>query len=376
MTTINKYKPCLQYKSPFDKEEGKTVKLKNTTNSKEGKIRLMTGSSAEEVLCTIKAFENKAIDIDLPDNQRIKEFMNCLGSKARDRWAKLVKNRRGGNFASNQWNQAKREWIAECVKDKKAKETILNAWTSTKDFMKPKDLDIEDHADQIETICNYIDLLPRDHLELTDTERKSLLFNTFPVTWCNEFTLNRNDPEQASEKEIKDFMEKRKDKADREDRIKERAQTKAKKMCENKKKREAKKGNEPCRRHQGAHLWKDCPTNPKNRGRGSGRGTYNKNFGRAVYGRGPDLSFNRSQGRDFNGPRNFGGRNSYLARGFGRGRGIQQEQYYQHHPFSKDQSDNSTLETNQSGSYHDWDSHSNEAYHNNQYQNGHDYCPF
>ena len=92
------------------------VKLKNTTNSKEGKIRLMTGSSTEEVLYTIKAFENKAIDIDLPNNQRIKEFMNCLRSKARDRWVKLVKNRRSGDFASNQWNQAKKEWIVEYVK--------------------------------------------------------------------------------------------------------------------------------------------------------------------------------------------------------------------------------------------------------------------
>ena len=361
MTTINKYKPCLQYKPPFDKEDGKTVKLKNTSNNKEGKIRLMTGSSAEEVLYTIKAFENKAIDIDLPNNQRIKEFMNCLGSKARDRWAKMIKNRRSGDFSSNQWSLAKKEWIAEYVKDKKAKETILNAWTSTKDFMKPKEVDIEDHADRIETICNYIDLLPGDHSGLTDMERKSLLFNTFPITWCDEFTLNRNDPEQASEKEIKDFMEKRKDKADKEDKAKERAQTKTKKIEENKKKREDKKGNEPCRRHHGTHLWKDCPTNPKNRGRGRGRGQYNKNFGRG-YSRGPDFNFNRNTGRGFHMSRNFSGRNSNPGRGFGRGRGPPQEQFFQNH-FPKDHSDNSTLGTHQS-SQRDWDSHSNEAYHN------------
>ena len=98
MTTINNYKP------PFDNEEGETVKLKNT-NKKEGKIQLMTGSSAKEVLYTIKAFENKAMDIDLPSNQRIMEFMKCLGSKARDQWGKLVMNRRNGDFTSNQWNQ-------------------------------------------------------------------------------------------------------------------------------------------------------------------------------------------------------------------------------------------------------------------------------
>ena len=146
----------------------------------------------------------------------------------------------------------------EYVKDKKAKETILNAWTSTKDFMKPKGVDIEDHTDCIKTICNYIDLLPGDHSKLTGMELKSLLFNTFPTTWCGEFTLNCNDLEQVSEKQIKDFMEKRRrDKADKEDHVKERAQSKTKKMDDNKEKREEKKGNEPCRRHAGTHLWKD-----------------------------------------------------------------------------------------------------------------------
>ena len=58
MTTINKYSPCcIDYKPPFDKEEGVTVKL--NIGNREGKIRMMTGSSVEEVLYTIKASENK-----------------------------------------------------------------------------------------------------------------------------------------------------------------------------------------------------------------------------------------------------------------------------------------------------------------------------
>ena len=74
------------------------------------------------------------------------------------------------------------------------------------------------------------------------------------MTWCDEFTLNCNDPEQVSEKEIKDFMEKQKDKADKEDQIKERMQTNSKKLEENKKKTEDKKGNESCRRHHMEHI--------------------------------------------------------------------------------------------------------------------------
>ena len=70
MTTINKYNPCIDYKPPFDKEEGTSVKLK--IGNREGKIRLMTGSSVEEVLYTIKAFENKISDLNIPTNRIIK----------------------------------------------------------------------------------------------------------------------------------------------------------------------------------------------------------------------------------------------------------------------------------------------------------------
>ena len=97
-------------------------------------------------------------------------------------------------------------------------------------------------------------------------EKKSLLFISFPKTWRLEFTLNRNDPKLASEKEIKDFMEKKKEMADREDNNKERAKAKAKKFEDSRKKRQEKKGNQPCQPQGGAHLWKDCPSNPKNHG--------------------------------------------------------------------------------------------------------------
>ena len=309
----------------------------------------MTGSTVEEVLYTIKAFENKITDLNIPANRIIKEFMNCLGSKARDWWAKLVKhrdNRGDGPFppTTKGWEQAKTEWIIEYAKDSKAKDAIISAWTATSNYMKPKEVDIEDHADRIDTICTYIDLLPGNHNILTDMEKKSLLFNSFPKTWRTEFTLNRNDPELASEKEIKDFMEKKKEIADRKENHKEKAKAKVKKMEDSKKKRSEKKGNQPCRTHHGAHLWKDCPNNPKNRLRG--RGIFNRNPGRGFDNFNSNKSYlGRSlQGRGFQG-RSFQGR-GYQGRGFGRGRGHPQEQYYINH--SVDVSDASTLGNSQS----------------------------
>ena len=375
MTTINKYNPCIDYKPPFDKEEGTSVKLK--IGSREGKIRLMTGSSVEEVLYTIKAFENKIVDLNIPINRVIKEFMNCLGSKARDRWAKLIKNR-GEDFplTAEGWSDAKSEWILEYAKDNKAKDAIISAWTSTSNYLKPKDVDIEDHADRVDTICTYIDLLPGNHNILTDMEKKSLLFNTFPKTWKSEFTLNRNDPELASEKEIKDFMEKKKELADKEDSNKERTKAKLKKMEETKKKREDRKGNQPCRTHEGIHLWKDCPLNPKNRGRGNRggrRNTFNRSFGRG-HGRGFENSFSRNNmgrsppGRGFGG-RSFSGRGHFQGRSFGNGRGTHQEQFYQTQ-YPTNRSDNSTIISNQSSAsgFSEWDDPSTDNFHNDHYQ--------
>ena len=110
--------------------------------------------------------------------------------------------KRGEDFpvTSQGWELAKSEWILEYAKDCKAKEAIISAWTATSNYLKPKDSEIEDHADQVSTICTYFDLLPGNHHVLTNMEKKSLLFNTFLKTWRSEFTLNRNDPELASKK--------------------------------------------------------------------------------------------------------------------------------------------------------------------------------
>ena len=90
--------------------------------------------------------------------------------------------------------------------------------------------------------------LPGNHSTLTDMEKKSFLFNSFPKTWILEFRLNGNDPELASEK-MKYSMEKKKEMANREENNKERA--KAKKLEDSNKKREEKKRNQPCRTHSG-----------------------------------------------------------------------------------------------------------------------------
>ena len=123
MTTINKYPPKLAYKPEFEKEKGVFMRMKHQT--RETKIRLMEKSSVEEVLYTLRAFENKAKDINLPITKCLEKFVTCLGNKARDRWAKLEATRPNTTFENTEWEVAKTEWIKVYVKDRNAKETII-----------------------------------------------------------------------------------------------------------------------------------------------------------------------------------------------------------------------------------------------------------
>ena len=76
MTTINKYPSKLKYKEEeftLSSECEQQVKIKN--GSKEIKVRVMMGSSVEEMLYTIRTFENKAKDISLPANKYLEKFV-------------------------------------------------------------------------------------------------------------------------------------------------------------------------------------------------------------------------------------------------------------------------------------------------------------
>ena len=70
----------------------------------------------------------------------------------------------------------------EYIKDSTAKKTMIISWTGTNNYLKPKEVDVEDHTDRIETILNYyIDFFRDRPALLTDEQNNSmLLFSTFP----------------------------------------------------------------------------------------------------------------------------------------------------------------------------------------------------
>ena len=192
MTAINKCPPKLAHKPEFDKEQGIFKKMKYHTRGT--KIRLMEKSTAEEVLCTLRAFENKAKDINLPNAKCLEKFVTCLGNKARDRWAKLEATRPNGVFQNTEWNTAKTEWIKVCVKDRNAKETIIHAWSSTRACHKPVETSAEDHVDRIDALCHCINVHPGAKDITTDPERKSMLFKTFSKNLERQLHSFQNRP--------------------------------------------------------------------------------------------------------------------------------------------------------------------------------------
>ena len=77
MTTIFKHDPQLKYKEKdfiISSESEKQIKMKH--GQKETKVRVMEGHTVEEMLYTIRAFENKA-----KDKQVSGEICHLLGQQ-------------------------------------------------------------------------------------------------------------------------------------------------------------------------------------------------------------------------------------------------------------------------------------------------------
>ena len=84
-------------------------------------------------------------------------------------------------------------------------------------FNKPMDVSVEDHYRQMETICNYINLLPGTHpVPITKIERKNLFFNSLPIPWKETFKEMHN-LEKSTMSEIRNWMINKKGKVDKEE---------------------------------------------------------------------------------------------------------------------------------------------------------------
>jgi hypothetical protein len=292
MSTVQKFELTLGYKIPYETSstEEKTMKVYLTDPdgaTRSRYMRMCMGTTNEELLATVRLFRDALTDENLAhnDKQALPTFLKLLGPKPRTTYAKLIKGGRvdedvhegtgrnrtttrkpfGGDFT-----KATKELIKLTVEDPSAYQNIMRAFGDNKTFVKPPDVEVREHHDRITELCQFADLLPGSTAPLTDEEIKNIFFNSFPMTWKEEYLDIGPDIETKSIMQVKQWMERKKRRAD-----KDRSSNKKRKSQDvekgdkkgNKSNKRFKRSNKgtsinECKIH-GGHQWKDCILNPR-----------------------------------------------------------------------------------------------------------------
>ena len=187
MTTVSTYQPCLTYEVPFDETTGDKYKLTvESVDPDEAKqtrsMRKFTGNTIEELLYTREVFLNDTGDMEIDESMLFLEWQAMLGAQPRMKWKRISIANGNPIFPNNQigFTLAMVEYIKEYAEDPLARDTVINSFGTSK-FKKPFETSIRDHQDRMETLMNYVDVLPGvRQTDLTYQERKNVFFNTHP----------------------------------------------------------------------------------------------------------------------------------------------------------------------------------------------------
>ena len=200
----------------------------------------------------------------------------------------------------------------------------LIEYLKSEECKKPMKASVATHQDRMEELMRFTTMLEGSRPNLTEDEQKLILFRSFPEAWQINWNRTQVTAQEATVEKLMRYMCSEKEYADKE----WKKNHKKKENGENKgyqgrngggrgrgfqgrggrgRGREGGRGggrqgrgnSERCRQHEGAHLWKDCPSNWKSPagiaagagkgrgggrdgGRGRGRGGYDTN-GRGGY---------------------------------------------------------------------------------------------
>jgi hypothetical protein len=287
-------------------------------------IRQLTGNTVEELLFPYINLKNKAKDISIPNSDLADTWATVHGMHPRSEWNDIIRNIPKDVMTTRiGFENAVRRLIKQYAPDPSAKRTTIAAFETGK-FNKPKETTIKLHLYRIKELVRYIDLLHGGNpAKITPAERRNLFFNTHPKEWRLKFLDSARDIEDSTLTSIQEFMERRKEEADRSYKKKDNKKKDDEKTTTtyNKKKKGSRGGkgrggrgrgpDSQCKTHPTSnHTWRECRQNPLHQDKpylpqgGGGRG----------YG----------GGRGNNGGRGYnGGRGGYNG-----GRGQPREQYY------------------------------------------------
>eukprot|EP00536_Pseudo-nitzschia_multiseries_P019380 jgi/Psemu1/60429/gm1.60429_g len=344
------FQPCIQYERTFDITEDHDshkliVDYAKAANRLAGKknIRIVQDLDVEEILHTYDIFVDACDDLGMPVERWHTQWGQCLSRGPRKRWNKIIADREIDHSREG-FKTTVQAYINAIIPDPDAKGTMIEAFEHYH-MAKPKEVSERAHFNRIDTILDNIDMLPGDNdHDLTEQQRKRMLFKTHPKSWQDSYMDTAVNFREVTILQIRDYMTRRKDRADRTEKGKNnRTPSTTSRERENDKRKDIQQGNneskrevvrrddcfERCKRHpNGNHTWEQCYFNPKNRQHApypqytssnnsySGNSNPNRRFSGQFGDQGSDAGARRGPNQN-----DYGGRSGGRGNGAGAGRG-------------------------------------------------------
>ena len=334
--------PCIEYESKFQHSKLEKVKLMQTwddgTKSKK-KCPVFTGENGIEALLYVEdRFNSICRQLEINEGEELFDnFAEVLTNQAENKWETITMAIPIAQRTVARFRQAVESfYLSYCDDDARD-----NMFAYLRYFSKPYSVSAGDHADRMEILVKYANTLPGMEPPMKDTQKKRLIFESYPKRWQHAYIQSGRRIQTESLIKIVQYMKDEKSFSD--------AGSNKRKRNENDNQqhnnrtgrgmRAPMRGggrtgrgrgrlrSNPCRIHAGQHDWHDCWDNQNGP-------NYRPNRHTDRGGRG------RQQ--NWRGGRGFGRRNNYYYNNNGRGNyqqnyGNQNQTPSQHQSYHNDQ---------------------------------------
>ena len=229
------YKPVLNYDLSFDCDKGEKNKMDVYSTrtvgtgrnrqvkfvKKTAEVRVCESTNVDETIWTVNKFKRELEISGMAWADARYNFTNCLGEIAQLRLEE-VQNKHMADNGGADYPATKdgfklmiKEYIRELCKDEDAKGTLKRA-VFNGHWQKPVNKDITNHNMHVQRLLKWVDLIPGyQNDDLAVREKHRMYLSTFPKFWTESFDSSKNIDDTIYE-EIDCFMEKHKEKADKE----------------------------------------------------------------------------------------------------------------------------------------------------------------
>jgi len=176
--------PRAEHKSSFVKSELETAKLKQSCDDgtrREHEAPVFDGEGAvERFFCVEEHFRHCAAKMDWTTGPEVFEnFEEILTDVALEKWETRAQSAAPADQTLARFEPATQELLLERA-DPLAKDCVIK---HLKDFRRPAHAKPRDRATRAETLVRCTNHLPGAEPNITPQQMKSMIFESFPVTW-------------------------------------------------------------------------------------------------------------------------------------------------------------------------------------------------